>query len=137
MQNNRLVLDYFKRARARLKAIDTLYQEQSWADVVRESQETCELILKAVLRASRIDPPRVHDVSSILEENASALPPIFQNELKKISHISRSLRRDRELSFYGSDDLTPTDFYQESDAEEARNWIRFLVELVNQFDPQN
>ncbi len=31
----------------------------------------------------------------------------------------RSLRRDRELAFYGSEDLTPSDFYTREDAAAA------------------
>jgi HEPN domain-containing protein len=132
MKNQSLVLDYFKRAKSRLRALDVLFEDQSWADVVRESQELCELVLKAVLRSSNIDPPRIHDVSAVLEANESVLPPVFKENLKKVIKISKSLRRDRELSFYGSDDLTPSEFYQKEDAEEAMAWARFLVELSDQ-----
>jgi len=129
MKNNGLIEDYFKRAKSRLKAIEVLFQDENWADVVRESQEACELILKAILRLSRIDPPRVHDVSPILEENEAALPPLVRDHLEKITRNSRSLRRDRELAFYGSEDLTPSEFYRREDATEAMEFVRFLVEL--------
>ena len=69
MFNDALAVDYLNRSRHRLKALDVLFQEQSWADVVRESQEIVEIALKALLRACRIEVPRIHDVSPLLEEN--------------------------------------------------------------------
>jgi len=129
MKNQDLVNDYLKRAKSRLKALDVLFDDSNWADVVRESQEVVELVLKAILRHSKIDPPRVHDVSDIMEAHQNLLPPQFRAELQKIKKISRSLRRDLELSFYGSEDLTPSNFYREEDATEARQWARFLVDL--------
>jgi hypothetical protein len=44
--------------------------------------------------------------------------------------VSHSLRRDRELAFYGSEDLTPSDFYQKPDAELARAGTRRVVAAV-------
>ena len=40
MRNRTLAADHVRRAEARLKALDALYEAKSWADVVRESQET-------------------------------------------------------------------------------------------------
>ena len=39
MFNDALASDYLKRAGHRLKALEVLMQEESWADVVREAQE--------------------------------------------------------------------------------------------------
>jgi HEPN domain-containing protein len=130
MKNKSLVEDYIVRSQSRLKAIESLYGDQNWADVVRESQEVVELILKAVLRHSNIDPPRTHDVSLALKENESLLPDAIRKNLKEITKISKTLRKDRELSFYGSEDLTPSEFYEKSDADEAKEWARFIVDLV-------
>ena len=47
-----------------------------------------------------------------------------------VSRISRALRRDRELAFYGSEDLTPSDFYQAEDAREAFASARWVVDIV-------
>jgi HEPN domain-containing protein len=57
MTNPKLALDYLKRARARLKAVALLFNEEAFADVVRESQEAVELLLKAVLRSFGIAVP--------------------------------------------------------------------------------
>jgi hypothetical protein len=96
-----------------------LFQEQSWADVVRESQEIVEIALKALLRSCRIEVPRIHDVSPLLEENLGTLPACIREKVPELARISRSLRRDRELAFYGSEDLTPSEFYHRDDAEKA------------------
>jgi len=130
MKNNSLVKDYLMRAQSRYKALDVYVGDENWADVVRESQEACELILKAVLRYSNIDPPRTHDVSIVLEENEKLLPKEIQKNLKEVCKISKTLRRDRELAFYGSDDLTPSEFYQKDDAMEARAWVKYLIDLT-------
>ena len=50
--------------------------------------------------------------------------------IEELVEISRSLRRDRELAFYGSEDLTPSDFYRKPDAEAARAGSRRVVEAV-------
>ncbi len=36
---------------------------------------------------------------------------------------SRMLRRDRELAFYGAEDLTPSGFYTREDATTARQTV--------------
>ena len=49
--------------------------------------------------------------------------------------ISKQLRRDRELAFYGSEDLTPSDFYKREDAVEARTGADEVVRIVTPFVP--
>ena len=132
MKNETLVKDYLDRAAVRLKAIEVLKQEKSWADVVRESQEAIELSLKALLRHCGIEVPRIHDVSPLLEENIQQLPDLIRPQVKKLSKISRDLRRDRELAFYGSEDLTPSDFYRAEDGKEALASAKWVVELVRE-----
>lgn len=53
MKNTSLVTDYITRAEHRLAALQVLAERQSWADVVRESQEIVELCLEALLRSAR------------------------------------------------------------------------------------
>ncbi len=131
MQNDALAADYLKRAGSRLKAVETLMAERSWADVVREAQEAVEITLKALLRACRIEVPRIHDVSPILLENRDRLPRTIGGQLDELVRISRSLRRDRELAFYGSEDLTPSEFYTEEDAATALDEARRVHAVVS------
>ncbi len=119
MKNKTLAADYITRAGHRLAAVELLFTRQSYADVVRESQELIELCLKAVLRVAKIEVPRTHDVSDILLEFATKLPSSVKPHTTQLAKISKRLRRDRELAYYGSEDLTPSDFYQKEDAKEA------------------
>ncbi len=102
MRNHALAADYIRRADARLDAVDALYERESWADVVRESQEVVELALKGLLRSVGVDPPRLHDVADVLEAERDRLPEAVLRRLDEIAAASRSLRRDRELAFYGA-----------------------------------
>ncbi len=131
MRNPDLAADYLRRARSRLKAVAVLMDEESWADVVRESQEVVEICLKAALRRAGVEPPRVHDVSGVLVENASRLPERVRRRLDDLVRISRGLRRDRELAFYGSEDLTPSQFYGPDDAREAFEGARLVYEVAS------
>ena len=130
MRNRALASDYLRRAEARLRAVDTLVDAQSWADVVRESQEVVELALKGLLRHCGVDAPRIHDVSDVLAAEIARLPAAIRPEIPRLSTISRDLRRDRELAFYGAEDLTPSDFYSQDDATRAREGARTVVRLV-------
>jgi HEPN domain-containing protein len=130
MRNRELALDYVRRAEVRTRAVAVLYEAESWADVVRESQEIVELALKGLLRAFGIEPPRIHDVSTLLLAEADRLPAALRPELPRMAAISRDLRRDRELAFYGAEDLTPGSFYTREDADRARSGAIEIVQLV-------
>ena len=130
MRNLELARDHLTRAQARLLALDVLFDAQSWADVVRESQEVVELTLKGLLRAYGVEPPRIHDVSPVLVAERDRLPPALRPEVPTLCDASRRLRRDRELAFYGAEDLTPSGFYGRADAHEARETARRIVALV-------
>jgi HEPN domain-containing protein len=129
-RNVGLAADHVRRAEIRLKALDVLFEHDSWADVVRESQEVVELALKGLLRAYGVEPPRIHDVSDVLLAERRRLPRDLQGDLEELASISRNLRRDRELAFYGAEDLTPSGFYSRKDAEQARDGARRTVAAV-------
>jgi len=133
VRNRDLAKDYVRRAAVRLGSIDVLFDAASWADVVRESQEVVELALKGFLRAQGVEAPRVHDVSEVLLAERERLPAAVRGEVERLARISKDLRRDRELAFYGTEDLTPSDFYTREDAERAREGARVTVGLVKPF----
>ncbi len=130
MRNRELATDYVRRARVRLRALDVLFEGESWADVVREAQELVELALKGLLRSCGVEAPRIHDVSDVLLAERERLPAKLRKEVDRLASISRDLRRDRELAFYGAEDLTPSSFYSKSDAVRARDGAAFVVRLV-------
>lgn len=135
MRSPELGADYIRRATARLAAVDALFAAQSWADVVRESQEVVELALKGLLRVAGIEPPRIHDVSEVLAAEQARLPQTVQPHVERLAAGSRTLRRDRELAFYGAEDLTPSGFYTKQDAIEAREIARQTVAVVRPLLP--
>lgn len=127
MTNPKLARDYLTRARKRLKAVALLFEEEAFADVVRESQEVVELLLKAVLRSFGIAVPFSHDLSESLAENASRFPAEVQALVPRWCEVSKQLRKDRELAFYGSEDITPSTFYTREDAEKGKAMAEEIV----------
>jgi HEPN domain-containing protein len=99
--------------------------------VVREAQESVELMLKAALRWVGVEPSKTHDVSEILLRERGKFPSFFQNELGKIAEISRVLTRERGRSFYGDEDrgIPASELYSESDAREATENARLILDL--------
>ena len=135
MRNRDLASDHLRRAEARLRALDVLFEAESWADVVRESQEVVELALKGLLRAVGVEPPRIHDVADVVEAERDRIPDALKADIPRLAAASRALRRDRELAFYGAEDLTPSDFYRKTDATAARDSARLVVTLVRPHVP--
>ena len=129
MKNKDLGIDYITRSGHRLAAVEVLMERKSYADVVRESQELIELCLKGVLRLSNVEVPRLHDVSDVLKQSKSKLPASIKTQVEQIAKISRNLRRDRELAFYGTEDLTPSKFYEEADASQALEDARWIYSI--------
>jgi len=132
MKNRTLATDYIRRSSARLKAVRVLFAEASYADVVREAQEIVELCLKAVLRTHGIEPARVHDVSEQIEELKlkGSLSVESNLLLDQLGTASRTLRRDRELAFYGGEDFTPGEFYKRDDGTAAMEFAEKALDAA-------
>jgi HEPN domain-containing protein len=60
------------------------------------------------------------------------LPKVLQTNLDEISRISRELRKDRELAFYGTEDWIPTEEYSREDSLEAIRKAERIFELVSE-----
>ncbi|MCC6765708.1 MAG: HEPN domain-containing protein [Deltaproteobacteria bacterium] len=127
MTNPKLARDYLLRSQKRLKAVALLLAEESHADVVRESQEVVELLLKGFLRSFGVPVPFSYDLSEVLGENASRLPADVARLVPRWAEISKRLRKDRELAFYGSEDVTPSSFYTREDADGALAMAREVL----------
>ncbi len=107
------------------------HADGAWHLVVRRCQEAVELGLKAVLRAAGLEVPRVHDVGVFLRERAEQLPGTMRAELDQVTSISRRLREERELSFYGDEavDVPPEQIYSKLDADQALRDARLVLDL--------
>lgn len=133
MTNPKLEIDYVVRAGHRLAALRVLVERGAHADVVREAQEIIELSLKALLRASGVTVPQIHDVSQILLREVERLPAALRPDVDRMAEISKALRKDREIAFYGAEDLIPSEFYTEADATRASadaHWVHERVRSV-------
>jgi HEPN domain-containing protein len=131
MTNIDLAMSYMIKARNRLELLDVLLAKRAFSDVIREAQEIVELATKAMLRRVGIDPPKWHDVGEILLDNACRFLPEVKSRLSQVAEISKSLRVDRELSFYGDIDFIPTEEYTRQDAEKAIADTSFVMEVAN------
>ncbi len=118
------------KAKKRLKILKVLFDEKDYSDVIREAQETVELALKAMLRQIGRDPPKWLDVGKILLENGKLFPEKLRTELPKLAQISKWLRKERELSFYGDIDFIPTEEYGSDDAKRAMEDAEFCVGIA-------
>jgi len=128
-----LARGYFVRSRKRLQALRTLMAVEAWPDVVREAQELVELVLKGMLRWVGVDPPKWHDVGSILVAEQEKFPPPIRERIPELAEISLRLRREREIAFYGDRDLIPDRVYGRSEAARALADAERAVQVVEFF----
>lgn len=125
-----LARDYLRRARMRVKAVEALVAAGDFADAVRESQETVELAIKALLKLKGLTYPRAHDVARLLRGAEISGSLLTAQEVGEVEMVSKALRRDRELSFYGDEDVVPLEYYERTDAELALRQLGRVLELV-------
>lgn len=130
MTADELARGYFIRARKRMQALRTLMAVEAYPDVVREAQELVELVLKGMLRWVGIDPPKWHDVGSILLEEQEKFSPEIRERIPELAAISLRLRRDRELAFYGDRDFIPDQVYGQPAAAQALADAERVLEVV-------
>ena len=82
-----------------------------------------------MLRGAGLEVPRLHDVGFLFRQETKRFPGM---PVDRIVSISRRLRSEREISYYG-DDLTetpPDQLYTEKDAVEALDDARFIMTLI-------
>jgi HEPN domain-containing protein len=98
-----------------------------------------ELALKGMLRAIGIEPPKFHDVGGLLLEHAAKVPRHARDRLPRAAEISKRLRRERELAFYGDIDFIPTEEYSAADSGRAYDeatWVVVLAaEVIGRLEP--
>lgn len=129
MTNHGAAESSIKRAKVVLQEAETLSAAGHWSLSVRRSQESVELALKGALAWAGIDVPKVHDVGPLLRQHADRFPPQFSDAIPKLASMSRALRAEREISFYGDPEsgIPPEELYGEEDALEALRKARFVL----------
>ncbi len=127
-----LARSYLAKARLRLEVLAFLLERGGYSDVVREAQELVELALKALLRLVGVEPPHHHDVGGLLVEHADRFPADLRDRLPRAAEVSKSLRRERELAFYGDVDFIPTEEYSEAHGRAAYDGAAFVLALAQE-----
>jgi len=130
MNNETLAQSYLKKASDRFDILDLLLKKGAYSDVIREAQEIVELSLKGMLRFVGIEPPKIHDVGGLLLEHKDKYPAHIAVHLEKIARISKWLRKERELAFYGDIDFIPTEEYTLENAREAIDGAELVVDTT-------
>jgi HEPN domain-containing protein len=133
---DRLIEDYLKKSEIRIKALYLYLEHKDYPDVIRESQEVVELLLKSLLRAAGVEIPKVHDVSRAIENIIDRIPDPVKSNIDLIKRISKTLRKEREICFYGADDFIPMDEYTEEEAREAIKNAEFIYDIVVKSHPE-
>jgi len=137
LNNKELAKAYLEEASIRLRVAKQVLREGAYAFTIRLCQESVELALKAALRLVGVEPPKWHDVGPILIEHKDRYPKWFSELIDELAAISRWLRREREPSMYGDEELglPPTKLYTRTyaqravnDAEKVFNAVRKLIE---------
>ena len=130
MTNRSLAEAYLAKAEVRLEVLEVLRRRAAHSDVVREAQELVELALKGMLRAIGVEPPHVHDVGPLLREHRAKFAAPVEAHVDRAAEVSKRLRRERELAFYGDVDFIPTEEYTSEDAARAEAEARWVVDLA-------
>lgn len=130
MTNDEMARAYLAQAEEILLEAENAHGRGVWNLVVRRAQEAVELALKAALRGAGIEVPRVHDVGVFLKEQHAKFPEAFRTEIERLASISRRLRREREVSFYGDEEVgaAPQQLYAEPDARMALDDAGYVLE---------
>jgi len=77
-----------------------------------------------------LDVPKVHDVSKYIEQNIEIFPEMVKKNIEKLKNISKTLRKERELAFYGLIDWIPSEEYTFEDSNKAINWAKEVFHIV-------
>lgn len=130
MTFEKLAKSYLEKCIIRLEMINFLFEKKAYSDVIREAQEIVELATKGILRKKGIEPPKYHDVSNLILEYKDKFPELTIQEIEEIIRISKKLRKEQELAFYGDIDFIPTLEYTYNDAKIAMEETKFIVEIT-------
>lgn len=121
MNNIEMAKAYVEEGEKRIRVAEAAPKEKAYAYCIRQCQEAVELLLKAALRLVGIEPPKWYDVGPVLIEFSNRFPEWFKEKIPELAAISRWLRREREPSMYGDEELglPPTKLYTEPYAAKA------------------
>jgi HEPN domain-containing protein len=98
--------------------------------VIRFSQESTELLLKAALRLIGIEYPKVHDVGDVLLLNAERFPAKFEARVPQMAEFSKEMASKRSLAMYGVEASGKTPGQIFDDPREAEEALKDAKEIL-------
>lgn len=121
MTSDELARDYLARVRGRRQALAALMAARTYPDVVRESQDVVELILKGALRFIGADPPKRHDVHDVMEQFLNRFPQEWRDTVTELKPALDQLAQERAPAFYGDEaaGIPASQLFGEADARRA------------------
>ncbi len=133
MTNPEIAKGWLRQAEHILGEAEEDSKKKLWHLVVRRCQEVVEMALKGLLALVGIEIPRIHDVGFLIQQNKNRFSAEIQREADRIQSISRRLKKERETSFYGDEELMlpPDALYNEDDAKTALEEARFILGFVS------
>ena len=123
---------YIEEAERGIRVAEMMLREKAYAYSIRQCQEAVELLLKASLRLIGIEPPKWRDIGPVLIEFSDRFSDWFRDKIPELAAISRWLRREREPSMYGDEELglPPTKLYTEPYALKALEGAKLVYAYV-------
>ncbi len=131
LTNAEMSENYLWDAERRFEMVREWMDRRIWHSVVREAQECAELFLKGILRLVGVEPPREHDVSDSLRDNAHLFPDWFAQRVDELADASRWLAENRGPAFYGDERqrIPPSRLYGEAEAEQAWQYLETIRDV--------
>lgn len=127
---DKLAAAYFEKFLVRVEVLPEYHKRKSYSDVIRESQEALELFIKALLRTMGVTPSFSHDPGKELAEVKDNIPEAFSPLSGELTRMSKVLRKERELSYYGAKDFIPTQEYSEQEAREVLEFLQLVAKTL-------
>lgn len=89
------------------------------------------MALKAALRDIGIEALKTHDVEQLLRGHQDKFPASFRQQIERLAAISRRLRMEREVSFYG-DEETGASSQELYGREDATGYLKEASHVLDQ-----
>jgi HEPN domain-containing protein len=131
----KFVNSYYKEALNRLDLAKYCLKNKNYNTAIRECQEACEILSKALLISVNQIIPEKHNLRIDLKESLELFSEKFQKEFEdKYYKFLGKIRNEREISYYGDLDTntTPNELYTEQDAKKFINDTENYINIAKE-----
>ncbi|MEM3692360.1 MAG: HEPN domain-containing protein [Candidatus Korarchaeum sp.] len=119
-----------------LEEAELAFKRKDYPICVRRSQESLEMVAKALLRALAIEYPKAHDVSPALISASSKLPDAIRCRVEHLSSLISELAAVRGIAMYGYEregipaSKAISEGYAKGVLEEVRGYVGMISEVL-------